>query len=636
MFVEFGTHFHKDDSGNSVPQIRYADGRQALCLNDDSHGNVGAQISQSISTVAGRNYVLSFAQADESMGAGSPSQVTVRLDGDHSLGSRRTFSRTNDPSGYTVKHWQFTADGSSVLLRFTDTTTNALPGFSPFLDAISVVPGSVLVAGSNSTVPNGTGTFGQLPRGPGVWNSNIVFFGAAAGGQQGIYGINDWPGDPVHPVDPIKIADLNTPIPGGSGNFTGFTGTGGHPGDPMISGKNVVFWGMGANGQQGIYAFPADPIFPTDPMKIADLNTPVPGGNLGNFTGFTPNSEWPTDPMISGNRIAFFAGSAGGQGIYSATLDGAITTIADRTMHAPGTVNKHFTIFDFTQPNPSISGKDVAFAAYSDDGSGDNNTDGVYLSSDGVISRVADTTITLPGGAGYSYGFHAYPAIDSSPGVPQVSSGNVLFWAAASVGRQGLFVKYPQDPIFPVDPMRVVADTQTPIPGGSGNFTGFSAMSLGGDAVAFVGLGDSGQQGIYISHPIDPIFPTDPMYKVLDLNDTLDGKTITGLNLSRTGLDRDHNLLAFGATFSDGTQGLYTLNVFTGLRITSVAKAGADLQLSFTSQVGHNYTLQSFASVVNGRVTDLITGIPGTGGSTQTTVSSAFLQPQQFYRILQE
>ena len=91
---------------------------------------------------------------------------------------------------------------------------------------------------------------------------------------------------------------------------------------------------------------------------------------------------------------------------------------------------------------------------------------------------------------------------------------------------------------------------------------------------------------------------------------TLDGKTITGLNLSRTGLDRDHNLLAFGATFSDGTQGLYTLNVFTGLRITSAVRTGADLQLSFTSQVGHSYTVQSFTYLVNGSLPG--PGVPAT------------------------
>jgi len=53
--------------------------------------------------------------------------------------------------------------------------------------------------------------------------------------------------------------------------------------------------------------------------------------------------------------------------------------------------------------------------------------------------------------------------------------------------------------------------------------------------------------------------------------------TMRKVSVSRAGLDRDRNLLAFGTTFDDGTQGLYKINVFTGLRVTSMAKVGADL-----------------------------------------------------------
>ena len=88
-----------------------------------------------------------------------------------------------------------------------------------------------------------------------------------------------------------------------------------------------------------------------------------------------------------------------------------------------------------------------------------------------------------------------------------------------------------------------------------------------------------------------------------------------------------------------GTQGLYTVNVFTGLRITSVGISGLrrqNLKLSFTSQVGHNYYVQSFSALVNGLVRDLVPGMPGTGGIVQTIIPNAFTQPQQYYRIHQE
>ncbi|MDA2921278.1 hypothetical protein MYX76_17600, partial [Desulfobacterota bacterium AH_259_B03_O07] len=44
---------------------------------------------------------------------------------------------------------------------------------------------------------------------------------------------------------------------------------------------------------------------------------------------------------------------------------------------------------------------------------------------------------------------------------------------------------------------RKVADTNTPIPGGTGTFTGIGVPSLDGDNVVFQGFGTSEQQGIY-------------------------------------------------------------------------------------------------------------------------------------------
>ena len=69
--------------------------------------------------------------------------------------------------------------------------------------------------------------------------------------------------------DIIVIADKNTAIPGGSGNFTSFY-------HPSLDGGNVAFQGTGS-GQSGIY---------TDIGGlgvVADLNTAIPGGS-GNFT----------------------------------------------------------------------------------------------------------------------------------------------------------------------------------------------------------------------------------------------------------------------------------------------------------------------------------------------------------------
>jgi hypothetical protein len=88
---------------------------------------------------------------------------------------------------------------------------------------------------------------------------------------------------PITPVVTIKtVADTTTLIPSGSGNFIAFD-----PGlvnvqpNPCIS-SNVTFWGAGS-GQQGLYA-----VLLGELIKIADLNTTIPG-STETFLNFPPD-----------------------------------------------------------------------------------------------------------------------------------------------------------------------------------------------------------------------------------------------------------------------------------------------------------------------------------------------------------
>ena len=71
------------------------------------------------------------------------------------------------------------------------------------------------------------------------------------------------------------------------------------------------------------------------------------------------------------------------------------------------------------------------------------------------------------------------------------------------------------------------------------------------------------------------------------------------------------------------------------LRITAVDRLGNDLRLSFTSLSGKTYELQSRSDSGSGTWNSLPGSIPGNGGIAQATVTNAFGQPQQFYRIHQ-
>ena len=71
----------------------------------------------------------------------------------------------------------------------------------------------------------------------------LVLIGNGSSGQQGVYLVDDVPG-PKPP--PIKVADLTTAIPDGTGNFTSFDAL-------SVSATDVAFIGNGSAGQTGIY-----------------------------------------------------------------------------------------------------------------------------------------------------------------------------------------------------------------------------------------------------------------------------------------------------------------------------------------------------------------------------------------------
>jgi hypothetical protein len=89
-----------------------------------------------------------------------------------------------------------------------------------------------IAANTATAIPGGTGSFITFfsptdlthPPGPCISFGTVAFFGAGAG-QQGIYMIPPGPpGSPQSPPGPpTRVADLNSAIPGGTGNFTSFS-----------------------------------------------------------------------------------------------------------------------------------------------------------------------------------------------------------------------------------------------------------------------------------------------------------------------------------------------------------------------------------------------------------------------------
>ena len=111
--------------------------------------------------------------------------------------------------------------------------------------------------------------------------------------------------------DIAVIADTNTAIPGGAGNFTNFGGR------PSLSGGNVAFRGKGLGSPQGPWGIYTDI---GGLSVVADTNTAIPDGS-GNFEFFFGR------PSLDGGNVAFTGFGDLQAGVY--TDIGGLSVVAD-------------------------------------------------------------------------------------------------------------------------------------------------------------------------------------------------------------------------------------------------------------------------------------------------------------------
>lgn len=551
--------------------------------------NPWGRINQGVVLTSGVVYQLSF---DLGCYQGNPAlhgPVTVHVT---AFGTVLNTTVTFTPTGTnTATQWgrfnlNFTAP-------FSATGTVTFQGISAGgryigLDnvALIAVPAAPqhLVVDTTFWIPGGSGNFTSLTA-PSLSGGNVAFYGAGASGQQGIYAF------PTSPIGGRLVADTSTAIPNGTGNFTGFGMM------PAVSGGNVAFYGEGATGQQGIYvSFASGPIG----SRLADLTTAIPGG-AGNFTGFGMR------PALSGVNVAYYGtGASGQQGIYVAFPPGPVGgRIADTSTAIPGGAG-NFTGF---MAMPVLSGNLVAFI-----GTGASGQQGVYYAEDGVLEKIVDTSTAIPGGTGNFTGFPGALAMPS----PQFPSGPI-FVGHGSGGQQGVYAAPASGPVK-------VADLNTMIPGGTGMFTGFGAVSTDAGIAAFIGTGTAGQSGLYTLH-------SGRLLNVVAAGDMVDGQTVSGVALAAGGMSGDP--VALTLTFSDSSQAIYTEELADAddFRITAVTALGAHLGLSHTTQPGFKYVVQANSDLVTGTWSATAITNTGTGFVIDTVVSNALTATaQQFYR----
>lgn len=355
------------------------------------------------------------------------------------------------------------------------------------------------IADTNTAIPNGSGNFTSFDR-PSILNG-VVAFNGNGNSQSGIYSSS---GGTLS-----TVADLSTAIPSGTGSFIGFASP------VMQASGQTTFFGLGSSGQQGVYA-------QTGSLnKLIDLNTAIPNG-AGNFTSY---GGWD----LSNSTLAFTGSGNTSQGGVYTNNGGTNSRIADTTTPIPsGTGNFASNQFG----SVGISGNSTVFQG----GNNSNGTNGIYKDVGGTLSLVANMNTNVPSGAGtFTNNFNQ----------PVVSGSNVAFYGQG-VGSFGLYSQ------VGVTLSRIV-DSSTAIPGGTGNFTSFpfSNFSLSGSTLAFIGRGSGSQVGIYVAN-----LDGSNLTRLLGNGDILDGQTITNLGMTQDSYEG--NDISFFAAFNNGNRGIYT------------------------------------------------------------------------------
>ncbi len=258
----------------------------------------------------------------------------------------------------------------------------------------------------NTAIPNGTGTFFGMSSE--VVSDSMVAFGGGSQGnsQRGIF-VGSTSGGPL-----TSVVDVNSPIPGGIGNFERM----GQPGI-AIHGTNVAWYGTGGNLQQGIYLGSTTGGAIT---RVADTNVEIPDGT-GDFTGF----YW---AYLSASNVTFNGrGSDGQQGIYtSSTNGGPLTRVADLNTPVPMGNGSFSQLIFSSSPSVSVSGTRIAFR-----GLGSDSQVGIYTNAvaGGVLHKVVAAGDVLDGKT----------VSDLEYGIDSLDGPRLAFLAIFTDGTSGVY-----------------------------------------------------------------------------------------------------------------------------------------------------------------------------------------------------
>ena len=344
--------------------------------------------------------------------------------------------------------------------------------------------------------------------------------------------------------------------------------------------------------------------------EVANTHSPVPN-SPGSFiaTGFGA-------PSADGGQMAFYAGNTinGNRGIYVTTPTG-LFAVADSFTIIPETTNTFPGGFAF---DPSFNKGDVAFSAQlRPSGSA---TEGIFKTIGGatnVLQRVVDYTFLVPGSTEH-FGVTATPVM---------SDGQIAFWGrTATFSKTGIYTTIGGG-------IRLVADQNTAIPGGTGNFIAFDnnySLAIKGGRILFLGYGNNSFEGIYL-------WEAGQLTKIVDSNDQINGRTVRHLFFGKEAFDGTG--VVFVANFAGAFfKGVYTIPINPPLVVPT------ELILKIAALTPGSVRLSWLTSVIGARLQSSTNLQPGSWSGVLSTVTQANGEnvvvenvdtAKRFYRLIQ-
>lgn len=308
------------------------------------------------------------------------------------------------------------------------------------------------------------------------------------------------------------IADTNTPVPAGDGNFSSFIQ------NTYVTSLSAVISGSDEQNNKGIYEYAANGL-----SVIVDEHTTIPGG-ASLFSGFA------TEPWrFVGSDFAFEANyqlDDNGINAVFARINGNIIKIVDELDTAPSGI--HFQSFD----NPVLDGSGSGACVVR--GTEVGQPPALYTVFDSQIETIVQSGDAVPGGEG---GFASFST-------PWIEQGDVIWVGADENFDRGIYARMNNGPV------EMLIDKTTVLPGG-GFVADIDGQSLAfNDAgLSFYAIDSNGLAGLYLSK--DGVVSS-----VVRDGDLVDGKTVLFVDAPELQA-RDGESFAVTLFFSDASWGIY-------------------------------------------------------------------------------